>query len=249
VGLTENNTDRKIVASQRFVTTHWSVVLQAKDNDPSVAKAALAELFQAYWFPLYAYARRRGHGPEEAQDLTQEFFARLIEKTWLSGIKPYGGRFRSFLLTAFNRFLANEYDRNNAARRGGGQKFISLDQVYAEELYFQEPYTDETPEKIFDRRWALTLLDQALVRLRQAAHDAGKEQHFQLLSPFLSREPLAGEYEAVGASLGLSSSALAAAVFRLRRQYREVLRACVAETLDNPMDVNEEMRHFMAALQ
>jgi len=246
--LTENNANGEMAASQRFVTTHWSVVLQASNNDPSIAKAALAELFQAYWFPLYAYARRRGNDPDEAGDLTQEFFARLIEKTWLSGIKPCGGRFRSFLLTAFNRFLANEYHRQNAARRGGGYTIVSLDQVDAEERYLQEPYTNETPEKIFERRWALALLDQSLVRLNQEARAAGKERQFQSLQPFLSREPSRGEYDAVGVSLGLSASAVAAAVCRLRRQYRQMLRACVAETLDNPEELNEEMQHLMAAL-
>jgi RNA polymerase sigma-70 factor (ECF subfamily) len=234
--------------STSFNTTHWSAVLQAGGNDPTAAKAALTQLCRAYWFPLYAYARRRGHNPEDAQDLTQEFFARLIEKDWLTDIKPHGGRFRSFLLTAFNRLLANEYDRRTAAKRGGGQSVVSLNQADAEQRYACEPITSETPEKAFERRWALAMLDQALSRLGEEARVAGKVQHFEILSPFLSREPSPGDYDAAAARLKMSSGAVAAAVYRLRQRYREVLRASVADTVAASAEVDDELRHLLAAL-
>ena len=225
------------------------MVLQASHSDPAVARAALTRLCQAYWFPLYAYARRRGHNPDDAPDLTQEFFARLIEKEWLAGLKPEGGRFRSFLLTAFNRFLANEIDRQTALKRGGGQQVISLDQVEAEHRYTLEPFTNETPEKIFERRWALAVLDQALNRLSDEARSAGKQKNFDVLHPFLSREPSPGDYERAAAELGFTSGAVATSVFRLRQRYRELLRACVADTVSTPSQAEEEMRHLLAALR
>jgi RNA polymerase sigma-70 factor (ECF subfamily) len=231
------------------VTTHWSCVLQASHDEPSVARAALSRLCQTYWFPLYAYARRRGQSPENAQDLTQEFFSRLIEKGWLAGIKPEGGRFRSFLLTAFNRFLANEYDRQTALKRGGGQQFISLDHVDAEHRYTLEPVTNETPEKIFERRWALAVLDQAMGRLADEARAAGKVRHYEVLNPFLSREPVSGDYETAAAELNTSAGAIATAVFRLRQRYRELLRSCVADTVATPEETEEELRHLLAALR
>lgn len=235
--------------SPRFVTTHWSMVLQASDGDPAIAKAALTRLCQAYWFPLYAYARRRGRSPDDSQDLTQEFFSRIIEKSWLSGLTPEGGRFRSFLLTAFNRFMANEYDRQTAQKRGGGQPIISLDQAEAEQRYQIEPFTNETPERIFERRWALAVLDQALRLLGDEAQTAGKKKHFEVLQTFLSREPGVGDYEKAAAQLEMSPGAIATAVFRLRQRYRDLLRRCVADTITAHVDVDEEMRHLQSALR
>jgi RNA polymerase sigma-70 factor (ECF subfamily) len=235
--------------SPRFVTTHWSVVLDARADDTAVAKAALTRLCQAYWFPLYAYARRRGHEAEDAKDLTQEFFARMIEKEWLTGLKPEGGRFRSFLLTAFNRFLANEYDRQTALKRGGRTPAISLDQAEAEHRYAMEPVSNETPERIFERRWAWAVLDQAWSRLAEDARAAGKAKHFDALQAFLSREPGPGEYETAAQQLGMSAGSVAINVFRLRRRYRELLRACVADTVAQASDADEEMRHLLAALR
>jgi RNA polymerase sigma factor (sigma-70 family) len=235
--------------SPRFVTTRWSMVLQAGHDDPAVARAALSRLCQAYWFPLYAYARRRGQKPDDAQDSTQEFFTRLIEKGWLSGLTPEGGRFRSFLLTAFNRFLANEHDRQTALRRGGGQPLVSLDQAEAEHRYSTEPVTNETPEKIFERRWALAVLDQALRLLGEEAKAAGKGKLFDVLNPFLSRDPAPGEYERAAAQLGSTPGAVATAVFRLRQRYRDMVRKCVADTIADLGNVDEEMRHLFAALR
>jgi RNA polymerase sigma-70 factor (ECF subfamily) len=231
-----------------FQTTHWSVVLSAAGADSLKRAEALEKLCDAYWYPLYAYVRRRGHGPEDAKDLTQEFFARLLAKNWLADIEPAGGLFRSFLLTALNRFLANEYDRNQAVKRGGGKRFISLDQENAEARYLSEPTVDETPERIFERRWALAVLDQALTRLRSETRETDKSRQFELLNPFLSREPDDGEYAAAAGQLGISAGAVGVAVYRLRQRYRELVRAEISNTLADLSRVDEEMRHLFAAL-
>lgn len=233
--------------SSRFVTTQWNVVLNAAG--PGGAQSdALEQLCRAYWYPIYAFIRRRGNGPDDAQDLTQEFFARLLQKGWLSGIEPTGGRFRSFLLTAVNRFLANEFDRAQAAKRGGGKRVISLDDERAEQRYANEPFTEETPEKVFERRWASTLMDQALTRLRDETTAAGTSRQFAALNLFLSREPGSGEYASVALELESTSAAVAVAVHRLRARYRDLVRQEVARTLTDPADINAEMRHLYEAL-
>jgi RNA polymerase sigma-70 factor (ECF subfamily) len=234
---------------QWFATTHWSVVLAAGQTGSEAQAAALEKLCQAYWYPLYAYIRRRGHGPEDAQDLTQEFFLRLIEKNWLHGVAREGAKFRSFLLTMVKGFLANAHDRAQAAKRGGGRTIVPLDPQDAEDRFTHEPSTTETPENIFERRWALAVLDEALHRLRLAAGAADKARHFEQLQPFLSREPEEGEYATLAAGLGLSAGAVGVAVHRLRQRYRETLRATVADTLADPGQVDEELRHVLAALR
>ena len=216
--------------------------------DSAKRAEALEKLCRAYWYPLYAYVRRRGNGPEDAQDLTQEFFARLLEKNWLADIEPVGGHFRSFLLTALNHFLANVYEHNRTAKRGGGKQIISLDQEHAEERYLNEPTVDETPEKIFERRWAVAVLEQALTRLRAETRQTDRSRHFDLLNPFLSREAGDGEYAAVGAQLGISAGAVGVAVYRLRQRYRELVRAEISDTLVDPSRVDEEMRYLFTAL-
>ena len=232
-----------------FASTHWSVVLDANHSDPARKAAALAQLCQTYWYPLYAYIRRRGNGPEDAQDLTQEFFARLLEKQWLNRVEKNGSRFRSFLLTAVNGYLANEFDRANAAKRGGGRHVLSLDAVEAEHRYSLEPVTHETPEKIFDRRWALMVLDRALTRLKEETAEAGKSRHFELLNPFLSREPESGEYGAVAAELGVSSGSVGVSVHRLRQRYRALVRAEIAETVTDSRQIESEMRDLFDVLR
>ena len=232
-----------------FATTHWSVVLAAGQSDSEQQAAALEKLCRAYWYPLYAYVRRRGHGPEDAQDLTQEFFLRLIEKNWLNGVAPEGARFRSYMLTMVKGFLANAYDRAQAAKRGGGRVIVPLDAHQAEERFSNEPATTETPEIVFERRWALAVLEEALHRLRAAASAADKGRHFEQLNPFLSREPDEGEYARLAAQLGISAGAVSVAVHRLRQRYRETLRATVADTLANPGQVDEELGHIFAALR
>jgi len=224
------------------------VLAAAGHADSSKRAEALEKLCCVYWYPLYAFVRRRGRSPADAQDLTQEFFAQLLEKNWLADIEPAGGHFRSFLLTALNRFLANEYDRNQAAKRGGGIQVISLDQEQAEERYLNEPTVDETPERIFERRWALAVLDQALTRLRTETRETDKSRQFELLNPFLSREAGEGEYATVGAQLGIGAGAVGVAVYRLRQRYRELVRAEIADTLVDPSRVDEEMSYLFAAL-
>lgn len=232
-----------------FATTHWSVVLAAGQTGSEAQAAALEKLCLAYWYPLYAYVRRRGHGPDDAQDLTQEFFLRLIEKNWLNRVSSEGGKFRSYMLTMVKGFLANAHDRAQAAKRGGGQILVPLDVDEAEQRFAHEPATTETPENIFERRWALAVLDEALNRLRAAAEAAGKLGQFERLHPFLSREPVAGEYDQLAPALGMSAGALGVAVHRLRQKYRETLRETVADTLADPAQVDEEMRHVFAALR
>lgn len=228
-------------ASPRFATTHWSVVLAAGRSGSPRQAEALEKLCRGYWYPLYAYIRRRGHGPEDAKDLTQEFLARLLEKNWLADVDPHTGRFRSFLLTTLSRFLLNDYDRSQAAKRGGGKILLSLDQEQAEGRYRHEPATDETPETIYQRRWALAVLDEALMHLREELNAAGKLLQFELLNPFLSREAEPGEYSRIAERLGLSVGAVAVAIHRLRQRYREVVREEVAHTLANAAQVEEEM--------
>jgi RNA polymerase sigma factor (sigma-70 family) len=233
--------------NQRFSTTHWSVVLAGGDGESPHAAAAMEELCRAYWYPLYAYVRRREHSVEEAQDLTQEFFARLIEKHWLAEADSSKGRFRTFLLTALNHFLAKEWRRSHAAKRGGGQVLISLDDT-AEARYAQEPASNVTPEKLYERRWALSLFDRALGRLREQYVAAGKTSLYDHLKGFLSGEPGDGEYARLGLELDMSTGAVAAAVHRLRQHYRQLVREEVAHTVESPADVDDEVRWLLAAL-
>lgn len=239
---------RKRTGPQWFATTHWSVVLEAGRSESDQRTAALQKLCNAYWYPLYAYVRWRGHSPEDAQDLTQEFFLKLIEKNWLADVAPEGARFRSFLLTILKGFLANAHDYARAAKRGGGRTIVSLDAEQAEDRWAQEPATNETPETAFQRRWALAVLAEALQRLRDAAGAAEKSRHFEALQPFLSREPAEGEYSALARTLNMSGDAVAVAVYRLRQRYREMLRATVADTLADPSQVDDELRHVFTAL-
>jgi RNA polymerase sigma factor (sigma-70 family) len=229
-----------------FVTTQWSVIVAAGQPGSVSQDEALAVLCRSYWLPVYAYIRRRGHKPEDAQDLTQEFFARLLAKEWLAGIEPRVSRFRSFLLTAVSRFLANEYDRATAAKRGGGALVLNLEE--AELLYRHEWAASESPEQAYDRRWALSVLNQGLARLREETATAGKTRQFEKLSPFLSCEAESGEYASLANELGMSSGAVGVAVYRLRQRYRELVRLEIASTLIDSDQVEEEMRHLLAAL-
>jgi RNA polymerase sigma factor (sigma-70 family) len=233
----------------RFLATRWSIVLRASRPGTPEAAEALEVLCRTYWYPIYGYVRSRGRGPDDAQDLVQEFFARLLEKNWLADIKQQTGKFRCFLLTAVKRFLLNDFDYRNAKKRGGGRAVLSLDQELAEGRFLAEPVIDETPERIFDRRWALAVLDQAFTSLRSEVSQAGKGKEFEELGSFLSREAEPGEYARIGTELGLSPSAVAVAVHRLRQRYREVLRQCVAGTMVEPWQADEEIRHLIAALQ
>jgi RNA polymerase sigma-70 factor (ECF subfamily) len=231
-----------------FVTTRWSVVLTAGRSDTTHARSALEKLCQTYWYPLYAYVRRRGHSAEDAQDLTQEFFARLLEKNQIAGVDRNRGRFRSFLLASLKHFLANEWHKARAQKRGGGQVPIPIDASAAESKCGIDPADTLTAEKIYERRWALTLLDQVLHRLRDEYVRDGKENLFEQLKSTLTEASRSVRYADIAAGLGTSEGAVKVAVHRLRQRYREVLRAEIADTVASPGEVEDEIRNLFAAL-
>ena len=231
-----------------FATTRWTVVLLAGRDGPE-RRLALEQFCRTYWYPVYAFIRRRGQSPDDARDLAQEFFARLVEKEWLDGIERRDdARFSTLLLTILKRFLVNEYERGQTAKRGGGVPPLSIDVAQAEQWFGAEPSSDETPEKLFERRWALAVLAAALERLREELAASGKSLHFEVLSPFLSREPEMGEYEAAGTALDLAARSIAVAVHRLRQRYRAVLREELSAGAPGGSRVDEEMRHLSQAI-
>ncbi len=240
----ENNAPRR----PAFVTTHWSVVLTAGASDTTCARAALENLCQTYWYPLYAYVRRRGHSPEDAQDLTQAFFARLLERNWVGQADRQKGRFRSFLLSALNHFLADEWDKARAQKRGGGVAPLPLEFDAAETRYSHEPADNVTPEHNYERRWALTLLDEVLRRLRSDYEQEGKTELFAALHPCLVGDRSAQPYAELAAKLGVAEGTVKAAVHRLRRRYRQLLRDEIGQTVAEPGEVDEELRHLFAVL-
>lgn len=245
----DRNPDAPSVGAREFRTTHWSVVLLARRDDTLRAEPALAELCRVYWYPLYAYVRRLGRSAQNAQDLTQEFFTRLIEKHWLDKVERERGKFRSFLLAAFKHFLASEWHRDRAAKRGGGQAFISLDSVAAEDRYQLEPLDTLTPEAIYDRRWALTVLDQALARMETEQRAAGRAERFEAVRGCLLGEPEGATLAELATRLGLTEAALKSIVRRLRERYRALLRDEIAQTVDGSEKVDEELRSLLAALR
>ncbi len=235
------------MGSPQFMTTRWTMVLAAGTDGPG-RDAAMEQFAQAYWYPTYAFIRKRGQDAEMAADLTQEFFAQLLEKNWLAEVDRRGTRFSTLLLNILRNFLVDEHRRETRVKRGGGQMTLSLDLVSAEGWFGAEPQTDESPERIFERRFALAVLSSALQQLGTDLRTAGRGRQFDALSAFLSREPGRGEYDAAAATLGISTNAVAAAVLRLRREYRSAVRAEVAVGLVDPQQVDEEMRHLAQAL-
>ncbi len=235
-------------ASPLFVPTRWTVVLAARDDGSSHCEEALGSLCCAYWYPLYAYVRRLGHQPADAQDLTQEFFARLLEKKWLASADPEKGRFRTFLLVALKRFLANEWDRAHREKRGGQVQHFSLDTTLAETRYHAEPAIELPADRVYERRWALTLLERAMDRLREEYARGQKSAEFDRLKAFLTADREGIAYAKVAHDLGTTEGAARVAVHRLRRRFREVFREEVAHTVAEAEDVDEEMRHLLAAL-
>ncbi len=231
-----------------FVTTHWSVVVTAGRSDTTRAQDALAKLCQTYWFPLYIYVRRRGHSSEDAKDLTQEFFARLLEHNWVKAADQAKGRFRSFLLSAMNCLLADEWDKARAQKRGGGVPLVPLQFDTAETRYGVEPADDVTPERSFERRWALTLLEEVLKRLQAEYEAEGKAELFAALNPCLVGERTSQPYVELAAKLGMNEGAVKSAVHRLRQRYRQLLRDEIAQTVADPAEVDEELRHLFAVL-
>ena len=223
-------------------------MVSAGGNETTHARNALEQLCRAYWFPIYAFVRRQGHNPHDAQDLTQEFFARLLEKKSLAGADPSKGRFRSFLLASLKHFLANEWDKAKAQKRGGGQVMIPIDIKSAENSGGFEPADNLTAEKIFERRWALTLLEQVLRRLRAEYVRDDREKLFEQLKPTLTEVSRSVRYTEIAARLGTSEGAVKVAVHRLRQRYRELLRAEIADTVASPGEVEDEIRNLFAAL-
>lgn len=235
------------VGQRVFATTHWSVVLAAAKEDSPYAAVALEQLCRTYWYPLYAYIRRRGFGAEDAQDLTQEFFFRLLHKHYLGQVDPGKGKFRSFLLAAINHFLANEWDRTTAQKRGGGIAFITLDDDSTEQRLAQAS-TVRSPEQVFERSWALTLLQEVLGRLRGEAIRVGREAHFEALKVFLTGERSSLSYAELAAKLETGEAALRKEVQRLRQRYGELLREELVRTLTDPLQVQEELAHLLTVL-
>lgn len=231
-----------VTGHQVFQTTHWSNVLRAGDVDSPVARAALEKLCSGYWYPLYAHARRRGHGPDDAADLTQEFFATLLRRNSLAQVGPEKGRFRTFLLTSLDYFLIDQSARNRATKRGGGALVIQLDALDAEQRLALEPATEETPDKAFDRRWAAALLEQALAELETEQSREGRGELFARLRPFLGREVEAGEYDALAAELNLVPNTIAKAVQRLRLRARQLMLEKAAQTVAAAGDAEQELR-------
>src|SRR5277367_1952898 len=232
--------------SSRFPTTRWTLVLAAGDPDRKEARSALVDLCENYWYPLYAYLRRGGYSAEEAQDLTQEFFVRMLEGRYLDRADPEKGRFRSFILTCLKFFVADEGDRQRASKRGGGA-VVSLELSSGEDRYQREPAHDETPERIFEQRWALSVLDRVVERLRNEFVQHGRPEHFDRLKMFLLGKSDA-PYTALAGEMNTSEGALKVAIHRLRKRYRELFRQEIADTVADPAEVESELRYLAAVL-
>jgi len=234
------------VGRRDFPTTRWTLVVAAGDPAQQEGRTALVSLCEAYWYPLYAYVRRRGHSVDEAQDLTQEFFLRILEGRYLDRADPAKGRFRSFLLTSLKFFLADEIDRSRAQKRGGGAP-LPFEVSSGEELYRREPAHEETPESIFERRWAHSVLDSVVARLRDEFVQHGRLDHFNKLKVFLLGQTEA-PYAVLARELETSEGALKVAIHRLRKRYRDLIRLEIAETVADPSEVESELRFLAAAL-
>jgi len=234
----------------QFPQTRWSMVLAARDaSDGPRAAAALNEICQSYWFPLYVYIRRRGYSDHDAEDLTQGYMAALIQRDYLAQADRDKGKLRSFLLTTLKHFLSDEYARANALKRGGGTTQISIDASAAEERYAMEPADEDSPDRLFEKRWALTLLDNVLASLRQEYAKTGKANLFDALQKFLAWNSGGDAYRDVAAQLGMKESAVRVAIFRLRRRYGEMLSAQVADTVTSDEDIAAELDYLFSLLR
>lgn len=231
-----------------FCTTHWTVVLEAGQEHTDEAQDALATLCETYWYPLYAFARGLGRGPEEAEDLVQGFFVHLIERNTLRVADRERGRFRTFLLTAFKRFTTNDWVRERAQKRGGGERPLSLDYSVGERRLEDEIQGQSGPDQEYERRWALTLIENARARLRQEFIDGGKAERFDTLEPHLVGDPDTRTYAELAQRFGISEAGVKTEAFRLRQRYRHHLRAEVAKTVASQKEVDDEIAHLMTAL-
>jgi RNA polymerase sigma factor (sigma-70 family) len=249
MSLTDPDTQTAPHSPKEFTTTHWSVVLLAGESASVEADQALENLCRTYWYPLYAYVRRQGRSADDAQDLTQDFFARLLEKKYLRLADPQRGRFRTFLLSSLKNFLINEWEKSRTAKRGGADVTFSLDEQDAEGRYLAEPVDGLTPDRIYEKRWAVTLLEKVLARLREKYLMEDKAPLFEALKPYVWGETLMNGYDEVAARLNMSTGALRVAMHRLRESYRELLRDEVARTVASPAEIDEELRQLVAALR
>ena len=230
-----------------FRSTHWSVVIDAAHADSSHRQVALSTLCQTYWYPLYSFVRRQGRNPHEAEDLTQDFFARLIEKNGLASVRPENGRFRSFLLASLKNLLANDWDRNHTAKRGRQYAIVSWEDQSAEDRYQREPSHDATPEKVFEQSWALTVIDTVLHQLRSEYSEASKAPIFEAMHSYLEGDG-ANSYAEIAEKLNMTEGAVKMAVLRLRENFRNRLRSEIAQTVANAGEIDEELRHLFACL-
>ena len=222
--------------------------MAARDGKTAESEGALAWLCEQYWFPLYAYARHRGYGPHEAEDLVQGFFLRVLERKIFSELTAERGRFRAFLLACFHHFMVSEWAKTRAQKRGGGMNAVPLDEAEAEERYRRDFTHPDSPERDFDRAWALTLLDRVFSRLRSECEAEGKGGRFAVIQPFLQSEREGRSYEDAAAELGMTATALRVMVFRMRQRFREMLVDEIRQTVANPDDVAAELRHLFTAL-
>ncbi|RPJ75223.1 MAG: sigma-70 family RNA polymerase sigma factor [Acidobacteria bacterium] len=246
--MSEQSGGPSVHGGRRFATTRWSQVLAAGQDPDAAGAQALADLCEAYWYPLYAYVRRWGFDADQAQDLTQQFFARLLEKHYLRDADPTRGRFRSFLLASLRHFLSNERDRAGAVKRGGRVAVLSLEMEGAEGRYSLEPPDEDTPERVFERRWAMTLLERTLARLRREFREAGKAGQLARLEGYLTGERDTLPYAELSRELGMSEGAIKVAVHRLRRRFGALLREEIGETVSDPSQVDDEIRELFRVL-
>ncbi len=234
---------------EQFVTTHWSIVLAARDSDSPAARAALEQLCRTYWYPLYAFVRRQGYSPAEAEDLNQAFFERVFEKQYFADVDQSKGRFRGFLRAALKHFLSNDRDRARAIKRGGGIPPLDLDGLTTEERYRLEPADTLTPDRLFDRGWALTVVESAVTRMRQEYADAGKREIYEHLKFQLPGASTTGEsYVQIAARLDKTESAIKSEASRLRDRFRFFVRAEIQETVAGVADIDEEIRYLLEVL-
>ena len=243
--MTNRQTMHATPGPSQFPTTRWTLVLAASDPNRKEARSALVSLCENYWYPLYAYLRRRGYPADQAQDLTQDFFVRVLEGRYLDRADPQKGRFRSFILTSLKFFVADEEDRQHARKRGGAA--VPLDCASGEERYQREPAHDETPERIFERRWALSVLDRVVERLRSEFVYHGRPEHFERLKVFLLGQSDA-PYAALAREMNTSEGALKVAIHRLRKRYRDLFRQEIADTVADPAEVESELRFLAGVL-
>ena len=232
----------------RFATTSWSLVLAAREASTVASREALETLCRTYWYPLYAYVRHLGHDSEDARDLTQAYFARLLEKDYLDDYDPERGRFRVFLKASVRNFLSKEREKDRSWKRGGRAGIVSLGADQVEGRYRIEPVDRLTPEQLYERRWALTVLEQALSRLRQERIEAGRELEFSKLEGFLTGQGVQAPYKEIAAELGTTEDAVKTALHRLRRQFGDVLRDVIGATVARRDEVDDELKHLLGVV-